>query len=72
MSRNKGHSREVLLELHYTGGRAVRVIAIDPDTGTEVTMVGDAARSEEELKRLAANKLAYVLNKKRKSENDLY
>ncbi len=72
MKSRKLYSGEVLIELHYTGGRAVRVVAIDPVSGTEVTMVGDAARGEEELKRLAANKLAYVLNKKKKPDNDLY
>jgi len=56
--------KEVLFELHYTGGRAVRVIAIDPATATEVTMVGDAAQSEEMLKKLAAQKLVYVMNKR--------
>ncbi|MBT4933708.1 MAG: hypothetical protein HOL66_12190 [Rhodospirillaceae bacterium] len=64
-----------MVELHYTAGRAVRVVAIDPVTGTEVTMVGDAKRSEAELKRLAANKLMYVLNKKKnaeKPEGDLF
>jgi len=57
--------KEVLFEFHYSGGRAVRVIAIDPATATEVTMVGDAAQSEETLKKLAAQKLVYVLNKRR-------
>ena len=71
--KNRGTPlREVLVELHYTSGRAVRVVAIDPITGTEVTMVGDSKRSETELKRLAANKLAYVLNKNKKPENDRY
>ncbi len=67
MNGGRNHPNEVLLELHYTSGRAVRVIAIDPETGTEVTMVGDASRGEETLKRLAAQKLAYVLEKKRKA-----
>jgi len=64
--------REVLVELHYTGGRAVRVVAIDPVSGTEVTMVGDAKASEAELKRLAANKLSYVMNKNKPTKTDLY
>jgi hypothetical protein len=75
MKRRKYPSHEVLIELHYTSGRSVRVVAIDPETGTEVTTVGDSKRGEEELKRVAANKLRYVLNKKRKakeSENDLF
>ena len=69
MSPNRRQGKEVLIELHYTGNRAVRVVAIDPVTGTEVTMVGDASRSEEVLKRLAAKKLAYVLDKKKKAGN---
>ncbi len=74
IGRNR-QAREVLLELHYTSGRAVRVVAIDPVSGTEVTMVGDASRGEEVLKRLAAQKLDYVLKKKRAnnpSDDNLY
>lgn len=56
-----------MLELHYTSGRSVRVVAIDPVSGTEVTMVGDKAQGEATMKRLAAKKLAYVLEKKRKA-----
>ncbi|MBL6932566.1 MAG: hypothetical protein ISR45_06410 [Rhodospirillales bacterium] len=66
MKRERRYSGEVLLELHYTSGRAVRVIAIDPISGTEVTMIGDKQQGEAVLKRLAARKLAYVLNKKKK------
>ncbi len=54
------------MEFHYTAGRSVRVVAIDPVTGTEVTMVGDVKQGEATLKRLAAKKLQYVLNKKKK------
>jgi hypothetical protein len=67
MKRARKHSGEVLLELHYTSGRSVRVVAIDPVSGTEVTMVGDKAQGEATMKRLAAKKLAYVLEKKRKA-----
>jgi hypothetical protein len=56
--------REVLFEFHRQG-RNLRIVAIDPDTGTEVTMVGAPGYGEETLKRLAAQKLAYVLAKKR-------
>lgn len=42
-------------------GRFVKVSAMDPQTLTEVTVVGDATRSEAELKRAALNKLRYVL-----------
>lgn len=75
MRKRKHTSGEVLIELHYTSGRSVRVVAIDPVTGTEVTTMGDSKRGEDELKRVAANKLRYVLNKNRKAkeaENDLF
>ena len=65
MRRKKRYSKEVLLELHYTSGRSVRVIAIDPVTGIEVTMVGDARRGEKAWKRRTTQKLRDVLNKKR-------
>jgi len=67
MSRNPRHQREVLLEFHYTSSRSVKVIAIDPVTGTEVTMVGDKNQGEAILKRLAAKKLHYVLNKNKEA-----
>ena len=55
--------REVLYEFRQVG-KHVRVSAIDPDTGTEVIMVGDAKQGQEVLKRLAMRKLTYVLRKK--------
>ena len=67
MSQKREDQHEVLIELIYTAGRSVKVIAIDPDTGTEVVMVGDKTQSEEVLKRLAARKLHYVLDKNEKS-----
>ena len=57
-------SSEVLFEF-YRIGNSVRVVAIDPVTNTEITMVGAAGCGEETLKRLAARKLAYVIAKKR-------
>lgn len=57
------HPREILFEIHPSAGRAVRVVAIDPVTGTEVVMVGDNRVSNEMLKRTAARKLLYVLGK---------
>ncbi|MBT3238876.1 MAG: hypothetical protein HOK06_09195 [Rhodospirillaceae bacterium] len=64
MANRNSKRREVLYELHYTNSRSVRVVAIDPITGIEVTMVGDRARGEATLKRVAAQKLFYVINKK--------
>ena len=54
---------EVLFEMRYLGN-VVRVTAIDPATGTEVITVGDAGRTPEALKRVAARKLLYVLKRR--------
>lgn len=56
--------REILFEFHQQG-RNLRIVAIDPATGTEITMVGAPGYSKEALKRIAARKLAYVIQKKR-------
>ena len=57
---------EVLFQLQRVG-RVLRVIAIDPLTGTEVTMVAPHTGEIEGVKRIAARKLAYVLAKRRNS-----
>lgn len=44
-------------------GRFMRVTAIDPVTGTEVVLVGDARETQEALKRAAVNKLEYIMKK---------
>ena len=54
---------EVLFEFQRVG-KALRVVAIDPVTNTEVIMVGDPGCGRETLKRLAARKLIYVLAKR--------
>jgi hypothetical protein len=46
-------------------GSAVKVTAVDAATGTEAVIVGDPAASESQLKRLARQKLDYVLSKRR-------
>jgi len=58
------YPHEVLFEFRRIG-RVVRVAAIDPVTGIEVTMVAPPSRNMEEAKRIAARKLAYVIGKKR-------
>lgn len=55
---------EVLFEMRRAGKYGVRVAAIDPRTRTEITMIGDIRHGDETLKRMAARKLLYVLNKK--------
>ena len=54
---------EVLLEFHRVGN-AVKVTAVDPEIGTEVSIVGDPSAGEEILTRIAIKKLQYVLRKR--------
>ena len=60
---------EVLFEFRRVG-KLTRVVAIDPITGTEVIMVGAPGYSLRMLKRLGARKLAYVIARKRRAEED--
>ncbi len=62
------HLPEVLFEFRPVG-RYVRVAAIDPITGIEVTMVGDITYGEEILKRIAIRKLKYVIAKRQKQKD---
>ena len=62
------HLQEVLFEFRPVG-RFVRVAAIDPITGIEVTMVGDATYGEEMLKRIAVRKLKYVIAKRQRQKD---
>jgi len=60
---------EVLFQFQRVGG-SVRVVAIDPITGIEVTMVAPPTGELEGVKRIAARKLAYVIAKtKQKPSN---
>lgn len=69
MARSRGGRRpptdggEFLLEFRRVGN-AVKVSAIDPITGTEVSISGPANIGEAELSLNACNKLRYVLRKK--------
>jgi hypothetical protein len=54
--------REVILEYQQIGN-SVRVAAVDPDTLTEVSIVGSASAGLETLKRTAIRKLEYMLAK---------
>ena len=53
---------EVLLEFHRVGN-AMRVSAIDPASGTEVTIQGPVGAGEATLRRTAIAKLRYVLSR---------
>ncbi|MEM6834461.1 MAG: hypothetical protein AAGA36_07625 [Pseudomonadota bacterium] len=55
-------SQGYLLEFLPARG-AVKVSAIDPLTGTEVSIVGSPAASQRQLERVAVQKLKYVLSK---------
>ncbi|NKB21167.1 MAG: hypothetical protein GKS01_11775 [Alphaproteobacteria bacterium] len=57
-----GEGSEVIIEILQVGN-AVKVIAVDPKTGLEVSIVGSPTMSEEMLKRNAVNKLNYMLKK---------
>ncbi len=61
--RGMARHREALIEFHRVGAY-VKVSAVDPETLTEVSIVGDPAVGETLLKRQARRKLAYVLAKK--------
>jgi hypothetical protein len=56
--------REVIFEFVRVG-RAVKVSAVDPATGTEVSIIGDPVVGEVALKRLAVRKLDYVLARRK-------
>ena len=56
----------VIIEFRQVGAY-VKVSAIDPATYTEVSIVGDPARSEDALKRAAVRRLEYVLERSRKA-----
>ena len=58
-----GTMREVIFEFVQIGS-SVKVTAIDPLTGTEASIVGTLAAGEMALKKLATQKLNYVLKKK--------
>lgn len=46
-------------------GNAVKVTAVDPDTGREASIVGDPAAGNAALAALAVKKLRYVMAKNR-------
>ena len=56
-------NREVLIEFRRVGSY-IKVSAVDPDTLTEVAIVGDPAAGESALKQAAVRKLEYVMNRK--------
>ncbi len=61
MSNDAG---EYLVEFIQVG-TSVKVSAIDPASGREVSIVGPATASRHHLTRVAVNKLKYVLSKEK-------
>ncbi len=57
--------REVIFEF-LRRGTAVKVTAVDVATGIEVSIVGDPAAGEAAMKRLAKQKLDYMIAKRAK------
>ncbi len=54
--------REIIIEF-ISQGAYVKVSAMDSETLTEVSIVGDPNAGEERLRQLAIQKLNYVLSK---------
>ncbi len=61
MSSKQGYLVEFI-----TMGQSIKVCAIDPETGTEVSIVAPSNISQKEMEQTAVKKLLYVLNKKAK------
>lgn len=57
-----GDQRDVLFEFRRIG-TSVKVSAVDPATGTEVSIIGPAGAGEVALRRVALQKLRFVLAK---------
>lgn len=45
-------------------GRYVKVTAVDPVTGLEAVLVGDASQTQQTLERLAVQKLEFLLKRR--------
>jgi hypothetical protein len=60
-----GQRRGAVLFEFIRIGAYVKVIAIDESSGTEVSLVGDPARSKDYLKRIGLQKLQRVMERKK-------
>jgi hypothetical protein len=56
--------REILFEFLQIG-RSVKVTAVDVDTGIEASIVGDPHAGQATLRRVAKQKLDYVMARKK-------
>ena len=64
MPQKGSYLGEVLFEF-VVQGKFVKVMAVDPVSGTEVSIVGDSRASKSTLQRVATKKLEMVLKRKR-------
>lgn len=62
MGATKGHDSGYLIEF-YPIGQSVKVSAVDPDSGTEVSIVGPSTATQQQLTDLAVRKLEFVLKR---------
>jgi hypothetical protein len=53
---------EYLIEFHRIGAY-VKVTAVDPQSGTEASIVGDAKTPQKHLEQMAVKRLLWVMNK---------
>ena len=62
---------EIIIEM-IPQGKFVKVTAIDVTTGREVSIVGASSANQNDLRRLAINKLNYVMarEKREREENN--
>ena len=65
MPQKGSYLGEVLFEF-VVRGNFVKVMAVDPITGTEVSIVGDSRASKSTLEKVATKKLIMVLTRKRR------
>ena len=69
--RTRSEHGEVLIEIRRIGTH-VRVAAIDPVTGTEVSVPGSCRGSLEALTHIAIRKLSYVLARRAGSRRQAF
>ena len=68
MDPNQIYLPEVLFEF-VVQGNFVKVMAVDPQTGIEVAMVGDARSPKQTLENLATRKLKMAIHKQNMRKN---
>jgi len=69
MPKSEYQLDEVLFEF-VIHGNFVKVMAVDPVTGTEVSMVGDSRANQKTLETIATKKLLMVLRRNKKISNE--